>query len=131
MKLLDMSARSLGESEDEPETDAAKLKEKQEKHARWEARGADIKAELREQLLFSFMPEAQKAAYVYLHGVPGEEKVTETVKPLTGISPATAREIVALLQTRRLSRGPWVTSELWRQLGKDGVKKRLEATAKG
>ncbi len=127
---MDTSARSLGESEDETETDANKLKEKQANHARWEARGAEIKAQMREELLFSFMPDHEKAMYVYLHGWPGKEK-REPAKPLEGVSQSVAKRIVALLVAKRFTYGEWAKSYLWTQLRKGDARARLEKTAEG
>jgi hypothetical protein len=130
LKMLDMSARSLGEADEETETDEAKLKEKREKQARWEARGAEIKEEIRESLLFSFMPDYMRAAYVTLHGWPGKGK-EEAVTPLEGVSPQIARSLLTLIQKETFSRGVWAKNALWRQLEQGGrlARKRLETTA--
>lgn len=128
LKMMDMSARQLGEAEDETETDPQKLKEKQDNHARWEARGAQIKEEIREQLLFSFMPSGQKAMYVQLHGFPGRKETT--LEPLEGITPQVARTLVKLLEAKTFTHGAWAKSRFRAQLQEGDARKRLELTAK-
>jgi hypothetical protein len=129
LKLMDMSARSLGEAEDETETDAQKLKEKQANHARWEARGQEIKQEIRESLTFSFLPDHMQATHVYLNGMPGESK-RKAVTPLEGVSQGVARSLLKLITAQTFSRDEWAKSKLWAQLRNGDARARLEATVK-
>lgn len=133
LKMLDMSARSLGEADEETETDDAKLKEKREKQARWEARGAEIKEEIRESLLFSFMPDYMRAAYVTLHGWPGKGKEEAAIEPLEGVSQDVARSLLKLITAQTFSRGGWAKNRLHAQLQEDDrlARRRLEMTARG
>ena len=96
LKMLDVSARSLGEAEEpELETDPEKRKKQKEdaeKHKRWEEIGSKLKAEMRESILFSLQPDYQKAAYIYLNGWPDQQGADETpVALLEGMSKETAR----------------------------------------
>jgi hypothetical protein len=133
LKLADMSSTSLGEAEDETETDADKLKEKREKRERWRIRGEQIKAEIREALMFSLMPEHMKAAFVEVHGWPGEDTVHEQLEPLQGVSRRVANSLLTLIEAQTFSRGGWSNSALWRQLDQDGklARRRLVLTARG
>lgn len=136
LKMLDVSARSLGEAEDpEPETDPEKRKkqvEEAKKHKRWEELGAPLKAELRESILFSLQPEYRQAAHVYLRGWPDKKDDDETsVTPLTGMSKSAAKAIMTLIRAKTFTYGEWSRSALWEQLRADDrlARKRLEELA--
>ena len=138
LKMLDVSARSLGEAESpETETDPEKRKKQQEdakKHKRWEELGQPIKAKMREDILFSLLPEYQQAARIYLHGWPDEKNDDKTpVTPLEGMSKSAAKAIMALVRAKTFTYGEWGNSKLWEQLKEDDglARKRLEALADG
>lgn len=136
--MLDVSARALGEAEEpelEPDADKrAKQEAEAAKQRRWEEVGQPIKAQMREDILFSLMPEHERAAHIYLNGWPEEKKVEQVkIEPLTGMSQSAARAIMALIDAKTFSDGAWARSRLWEQLQADGQlgRKRLEALAEG
>lgn len=133
LKLSEMSSTSLGEAEDETETDEKKLKEKLEKRERWRIRGEQIKAEIREALMFSLMPEHMKAAYVEVYGFPGDDTVHEQLEPLQGVSRRVASSLLTLIEAQTFSRGGWMKNKLHDQLQQNDrqARKRLELTARG
>ncbi len=119
LAMLNVSARSLGEAEEpDDETDPVKAQEKAEKNKRWEKVGGPLKAQMREDILFSLMPELQRSAYIYLHGWP-EQKQGPVVTPLTGMSKQTAQAIIALKDAKTFTYDAWSRSPLWRMLKAD------------
>ncbi len=119
LAMLNVSARSLGEAQEpDDETDPVKAQEKAEKNKRWEKLGAPLKAQMREDILFSLMPELQRAAFIYLHGWP-EQKQAEAVTPLEGMSQEAAQAIIALKDAKTFTYDAWSQSEIWNQLRAD------------
>lgn len=119
LAMLNVSARSLGEAQEpDDETDPVKAQENAVKHARWEKVGGPLKAQMREDILFSLMPELQRSAYIYLHGWP-ERKQEQAVTPLTGMSQDAAKAIIALKDAKTFTYDAWSTSPLWTMLKAD------------
>jgi len=133
LAMLNVSARSLGEAEEpNDESDPAKAKEDAEKHARWEKLGAPLKAQMREDVLFSLMSEHERAIRVYLHGWP-EQKQEQAVTPLEGMSQDAAKAIIALKDAKTFTYDAWSTSPLWTMLKADDkeAEARLRRLADG
>ena len=125
LKMLDISARSLGEAEEpELETDEDKRKQQEAdaaKHRRWEEVGGGIKAKIRESLLYSVLPEHEQAMHVYLRGWPDKEERKEPeVTPLEGMSKGAAKALVGLIEAKTFTFGEWANSEFQKDMQADG-----------
>lgn len=126
LKMMDVSARALGEAEhpEAPATqeEAEKQNREREKAERFEKLGAPLKQKLRDELMFYVAPEHLQAAHIYLHGWPG----SGAVKPLQGIHPETAALIITAIDAGELN--DWDTRALNEQLTEGGSFERLTKT---
>lgn len=115
-QLAKLSPVSLGKSAEE------KDKPEDAKYAR---EGEKIKAQIEETLRFSYMPEFMQAQWVRTNGrLPGQQ--VSKSKPIEGLAPALALEIIKLSESGSVPDGP-----LWKYIHGTGPDAgRMRATAR-
>lgn len=122
LKMSELSARQLGKEEEESATKEDEDKDRS-KYPAWEARGEEIKEEIRKGLYYTFAPEHVRAMM--------DTSKAAQVEPLRGISPAVARTVLQLLEANTFTHGAWGSSKFREQLGEGDARDRLEVTAGG
>lgn len=122
MMMQGISGKSLAEAEAKEADNSEAGAAQRAKDKVLEERGAVLKAELRQRLEFSFLPDFLRARHVRAHGWPGED---EQLEPIPGVSRETARAVWQLAQDGKLS----AFNEVWKQLQNADDYRRLEITA--